>query len=534
MPVANTYTASCWNCLSEFDALSAVWCSHDPKNPTKLCPFCFRCFCEANEKYKIEFWKHAPQQLVDELQTLTRSQDRLGDLLIRTRKITTPQLLQALVEQKNTGRRLGEILVSSGFVKQSELEAALVSQGVNPLRDTHGVAYAAKPVWEQSSPEAILQYILSLAARKGASDVLIEPKETEIQVRYRIDGFSFRLDPIPKAFQSALTQKLAATFNLAPGRESRPQTSRSGGHFGENDFDLILQTLPGPHGISATIKLVNRDTFIKDFTVLGMEIEDRVRLMEELKGGFGLVLVTSPAYNGFITTSYALMSFLVQSQSDVLSLEAPIYWVMEGARQVEIEPGPEGLRVEQTLRSLMAVRPDVIMLSAMPDRGTAQLAAQLASSLLVVSSATAPSAAQAVSSVLALGVSPQLLAASLAAVTCQRLVRTICRICQQPAEAPPPQILARHGLTRDDAANLKFFKGKGCPTCNGVGYRGRRAVFEVMSSTGDVRAAVADGRPPAEIEAAAILTGMVRMRERCLALVAEGVTTFDEFARLRL
>jgi len=419
-------------------------------------------------------------------------------------------------------------------VKQTDLAAALVSQGVNPLRDTHGVAYAAKPVWEQSSPEAILQYILSLAARKGASDVLIEPKESEIQVRYRIDGFSFRLDPIPKAFQDALSQKLIATFQLAPGREGRPQTSRSAGRFGENDFDLILQTLPGPHGTSATIKLVNRDTFIKDFTALGMEIEDRVRLMEELKGGFGLVLVTSPAFNGFITTSYALMSFLVHSQSDVLSLEAPIYWVMDGARQVEIEAGPEGLRVEQTLRSLMAVRPDVIMLSSIPDRGTAQLAAQLASSLLVVSSAPAASAALAVSSLLALGVSPQLLAGSLAASVCQRLVRTICRICQQPAEAPPGQILARHGLSADEVADLAFFKGRGCPTCNGIGYHGRRAVFEVMSSTSDVRAAVGAGRPAAEIETAAVITGMVRMRERCLALVREGVTTFDEFARLRL
>jgi type IV pilus assembly protein PilB len=534
MPVANNYLASCWNCLSEFDALSAVWCSHDPKNPTKLCPFCFRCFCEASEKYKVEFWKHAPKQLVDELQTLTRSQDRLGDLLIRTRKITTPQLLEALVEQKNTGRRLGEVLVSRGYVRQDDLEAALVSQGVNPLRDTHGVAYAAKPVWEQSSPEAILQYILSLAARKGASDVLIEPKESEIQVRYRIDGFSFRLDPIPKGFQAALTQKLVATFRLEPGREHRPQTSRSAGRFGENDFDLILQTLPGPHGVSATIKLVNRDTFIKDLTALGMEIEDRVRLMEELKGGFGLVLVTSPAFNGSITTSYALMSFLVQSQKDVLSLEAPIYWTMDGARQVEIEPGPDGLRVEQTLRSVMAVRPDVIMLSALPDRGSAQLAAQLASSLLVVSSGPAPSAAHAVSSLLSLGVSPQLVAGSLAASVCQRLVRMICPVCQQPAEPPPAPILARHGLAGDDAAALRFFKGRGCPNCNGVGYRGRRAVFEVLSCTGDVRAAVGGGRPAAEIESAAVMTGMVRMRERCLALVREGITTFDEFARLRL
>ena len=95
---------TCWNCLGEFDALNAVWCSDDPKNPTKLCPFCFRCFCDASEKYKQEFWKHAPASAVDEIQTLSRSKDRLGDILIRMKKLTTPQLLEVLVEQKATGQ----------------------------------------------------------------------------------------------------------------------------------------------------------------------------------------------------------------------------------------------------------------------------------------------------------------------------------------------------------------------------------------------------------------------------------------------
>ena len=111
-------TSTCWNCLGEFDALGAVWCSDDPKNPTKLCPFCLRCFCDASAEYKQEFWRQAPPQLVDELQTLGKSQDRLGDVLIRMKKITTPQLLDALVEQRRHGQRLGEILIDRGFVSR--------------------------------------------------------------------------------------------------------------------------------------------------------------------------------------------------------------------------------------------------------------------------------------------------------------------------------------------------------------------------------------------------------------------------------
>ena len=138
------YLVQCWNCLGEFDALNAVWCSDDPKNPTKLCPFCLHCFCHASEKYKQEFWRRAPRRLHDDLQTLSRSKERLGDILIRMGKLSTPQLLDALIEQKNTGRRLGEVLAGRGLVGADEIRAALQTQGVRQLVDTQKAKEAAK------------------------------------------------------------------------------------------------------------------------------------------------------------------------------------------------------------------------------------------------------------------------------------------------------------------------------------------------------------------------------------------------------
>lgn len=526
--------ATCWNCLSEFDALGSVWCSCDPKNPSKLCPFCFRCFCEASEMYKQEFWKRAPQKLHEELQTLSKSKDRLGDVLIRMRKLTTPQLLEALVEQRQSGAKLGEILVGRGLAKPEDIQAALRTQGVSPLTDTGGVEYAASPVWDQSGPDAIIQYILSLAARKGASDVQIEPKEDAVSVKYRIDGFFFRLDPIPKSYQPTLTQKLHEVFRLDPGKQARPQTSRTTGRLGENDYDLVAQTLPTPNGISATIKLINRSTFLKDFATLGLELEDRVRLVEELRGSFGLLLVTAPVFNGAGTTTYSIMNFLVQGQRDLVSLESPVHWPIEGARQVEVESDTRGLKMEETLRSVIAVRPEVIVASSLPDRGTALLATQLASSILVVASLTAQSAARGIAALLQLGVPPTLLSGALSGVTCQRLIRQICRICREPAPPPAPQTLALHGIGAEEAAALKFFRGKGCPSCNKVGYRGRRAIFEIMNGAPEVRSAILNGLPSDDLESVAIGAGMTPLRHRCLQLVREGVTTFDEFAKLRL
>lgn len=533
LPLAfETYLTTCWNCLSEFDALGAVWCSDDPKNPTKLCPFCFRCFCEATDAYKQEFWRKAPTRLKEELNTLHKSRDRLGDILIRQRKLTTSQLLEALVEQKTTGQRLGEILVQRGRVSAADIDNALRTQGVNPLTDTHGVAVAASPVWEQSGPEAILDYILTLAAHKGASDVHLEPKEDSVGVKYRIDGFTFRLDPIPKRFQTGVAQKIFEMFGLDTTREVKPQKSLVTRHVAEGDYDLVAQTLPTTYGISATIKLINRATFIKDFPTLGLELEDRVRLMEELRAAFGMVVLSAPVYHGVKTTAYSVLNFLVRGEREVMSLEQPVQWRIEGARQIEVEPDQHPSRMEETLRSVMAIRREVLVLASLPDRGTALLASQLASSLLVVPVVNAPSAAQAAAGILQLGVTGPALSTILNAVTCQRLVRQICAVCRQPAEPPPAQTLAARGLA--GASSLQFFRGAGCPRCNRTGYRGRQAIFEVLPGTPEVRAGIREGITPGELEEVAVAGGMTRLRDRCLSLVSEGVTTFDEMVRLRL
>ena len=527
-----SYVIDCWNCRGDFDALSAVWCSDDPKNPTKLCPFCLRCFCAASEKFKQDFWRSAPARLKDELQTLSHSKDRLGDVLIRMKKLTTPQLLGALVEQRQSGRKLGEILVQGGLVTLADIETALRTQGVAPLTDTAGVAFTGKPVWDGSQPDAILDYLLALAVRKGASDVQIEPGPEAVGVKYRIDGFSFRLDPIPKQVQEPLLRRLMERLSLDPAGTARAQGGRARAEIGGEAYDLVGQVLPTPHGPSAAVKLVNRANFIKDFATLGLDLEDRVRLLEELRGGFGLVLVSAPVYNGARTTAYSVMNFLVHAQRDVVSLESPVQWPHEGVRQVEVPDEPDAM--VRALRSAIAVHPDAILLSSLPDPGSARLVASVATSLLVVAVLPAQSAAHAVTAFGALGVPPAQVAGVLSLAMCQRLVRQICRICREPAPAPAAQTLALHGIGPEEAAGLRFFRGRGCPTCNRVGYRGRRALFEVMNGAPEVRAAVGAGASPHELTTVAIAAGMHPLRERCLELVRDGTTTFDEFARLRL
>ncbi len=528
--------ATCWNCLREFDALAAVWCSHDPKLPSKTCPSCQHCSCEASERYKQEFWRRAPAALLEELEILSRNKDRLGDILIQMGKLTAGQLLAALKEQS---MRMGEpslaqVLHEQNVVSEDDMEAALRTRGEYPLIDTRGAKYDTKLVCDGNDPSAIMQYLMSLAVRRGASEVHIEPRTDGVAVKYRIDGVSFRLDPIPKTFESELVRKAFELFHLDPSRPQRPQRGRASERLAEGDYDLVGQTLPTAFGISVSIRLTDRANVIRDFTRLGLTLEDRLRLMAALRQSFGLVLVSAPVYAGGNATALSIMDFLVRAQREVVSLESPVQWLVEGARQVEVHEEGLGTGMAETLRSVMSVRPDVVVAFSVLDSATALLATQIASSVLVVGVVPAQSAAQAVSMFLDRGVPRHLLAGVLSAVTCQRLVRKICPICREPAKPPSPQTLALAGIAPDVAARLKFFHGKGCPNCNRVGFRGRQALFEVMTGVPEVAAAIMSGLPEDEMETLARGSGMKILRERCIELVSQGLTTFEEFQSLRL
>jgi type II secretory ATPase GspE/PulE/Tfp pilus assembly ATPase PilB-like protein len=531
---AETYPAICWSCLKDFDAMGAAWCSHDPKLPSKMCPSCQRCFCQASDKYKQEFWRRAPASLLEELEILSRNKDRLGEILIQMGKLTTSQLLTALILQTNrTGEpSLAQTLREEGMVADEDIETAIKTRGGTPLTDTRGAKYSAQVVCDGNDPQAIIQYLLSLAVRRGASEVHIEPKSDGLAVKYRIDGVSFRLDPIPLKFEAELVRKAFEIFRLDPTRPHRPQRGRTTERLADGDFDLVAQTLPTAHGTSISMKLVDRTSFIKDFTTLGLTLDDRLRLVGALRQSFGLILVTGPMFEGGNSTAFSIMDFMVRAQREVVSLESPVLWLVEGARQVEVNEADTPMH--DALRAAIAVHPDVVVLFKVPDAQTALLATQLASSLVVVCVVPAQSTTQAISTFLDLGVPRHLLAGALSAVTCQRLVRKICAICRESVRGPSAQTLAWVGIAPEDVARLGFYRGKGCPSCNRVGYRGRQAIFEVLTGAPEVVSGIMNGLPAIDIEILAKGSGMRLLRERAIELVAQGVTTFDEFQSLRL
>jgi type IV pilus assembly protein PilB len=530
---AEKYVVRCWNCLNDFESVEAVWCSCDPKHPSKLCPFCLHCFCPADDGYKRRFWDNAPAALQDEVAMLERSLDRLGEILVRNQKLKTPQLLQALREQERTGGLLGKILLQRGWVTQFDIDDALRYQGYQPLVDTQGLELTPAPQSASGNPVQLLEYLLALGARKGASDIHLEPSASEIAIKLRIDGVFYKVKPLPNTGLVPLLQRINEVFALDPRHEDLPQRGRAQLEIEGHDFDLLVHTVPTRMGTSVTIKLVDRRFFLKNFTALGFTPADQLFLVRALDSPSGLIMVTSPPYNGAMTTSYSLMDQVAKSERRVVSIERSIQWEVPYVHQMEINQD-KGLDFSAALRSAANLKPDVVFLLELNDRATANLACQLATTMLVITSFPAFGAAESIYRFLELGVPASLLARGLSLAVNQRLVRRICPHCRDEGSRPDPSKLVPYGISKSEAQTLRIYKGRGCEHCHRLGYRRRKGLFELILVDQPLREKLTSSPTLAEIESSARNAGMESLRQRCLREVSAGVTSLDEFIRWRM
>ncbi|HSF19564.1 MAG TPA: ATPase, T2SS/T4P/T4SS family [Vicinamibacteria bacterium] len=528
----DTYTVRCWNCLNDFEAVEAVWCSCDPKHPSKLCPFCLNCFCPADDVYKKVFWDSAPDALKSEVSMLERGLDRLGEILIRNQKLKTPQLLEALREQERTGGLLGKILLGRGWVTEQDIDDALRYQGYQPLVDTQDLEVTPAPA-TISSPVQILEHLLTLAARREASDIHLEPTQTELGVKLRIDGLFYKVKPLKKEALEPMLTRIYQLVELDARREDKPQNGSARIVLEGRDYDLLVQTLPTRLGTSVGMKLVDRRFFLKNFSALGLSPADQLFLVRAIDAPSGLIMLSAPPNNGAMTTSYSLMDYVVKSERRVVSIERAIQWEVPHVQQLQVDQ-EKGIDYSAALRSAASAKPDVVFILELNDRTTATLASQLATTFQVIATFPAFGAAESVHRFLELGVPPSLLARGLTFVMNQRLVRRICPHCRDEGISADPDKLSGYGISTREAKTLKLYKGRGCSYCNRLGYRRRKGLFELIVVDQAFRETLGAGPSLSEIDQAARNAGMETLRQRCLKEVGAGVTSLEEFIRWRM
>ncbi|MBM4290770.1 MAG: type IV-A pilus assembly ATPase PilB [Deltaproteobacteria bacterium] len=388
---------------------------------------------------------------------------------------------------------------------------------------------------ERSSEDApvvrLVNMLLIDAIRRNASDIHIEPYEKAFRVRYRIDGVLYEIMNPPLKLKSAITSriKIMASLNIAERR--LPQDGRIKIKLGEGkEMDFRVSVLPTLFGEKVVMRLLDKGNLQLDMTKLGFEPEQLAVFKDCINRPYGMVLVTGPTGSGKTTTLYSALSELNKTTDNISTAEDPVEFNLAGINQCQMADAI-GLNFAAALRSFLRQDPDIIMVGEIRDFETAEIAVKAAlTGHLVLSTLHTNDAPSTVSRLLNMGLEPFLVTASVNAILAQRLARKICVECKREVRVDPQQLIDL-GVPAAQAAAGKVCEGAGCRVCNGTGYKGRIALYEVMALTDELKDLVLQGVSSLELKRAAMRSGMKTLRQAALGRLLNGTTTISEVIR---
>ncbi|HSI33028.1 MAG TPA: type II secretion system ATPase GspE [Tepidisphaeraceae bacterium] len=377
----------------------------------------------------------------------------------------------------------------------------------------------------------LVNLILFEAGKANASDVHVQPYEERLLVRTRVDGVLYDAFELPKNVQEEVISRIKVMGRMNIAEKRLPQDGRATVQIGDRVVDLRIASLPTSYGERIVIRLLEKSARLLDLAEIGMDPHTLGQFAELIRSEHGLVLVTGPTGSGKSTTLYGALRRIDSKEKNVLTLEDPIEYQLEGISQTQISE-KKGMTFASGLRSVLRQDPDVIMVGEIRDRETATMAIQ--SSLtghLVFSTLHTNDAASAVTRLLDLGIEPYLVASSVVAVMAQRLVRRVCPSCSEPY-TPDAAELAFLGLSPEQTTGM--LKGRGCPACRNTGYKGRLGTFELLVLDEQTRHLIQSRATAGEIKSAAVAAGMRTLREDGLIKVLGGLTTTPELERVTM
>ncbi len=373
--------------------------------------------------------------------------------------------------------------------------------------------------------------ILLNAIKKRASDIHVEPYERKLRVRYRIDGVLIEEMNPPLKLKAAIASRLKIMSSLDIAERRLPQDGRIKLKLGKGkEMDFRVSTLPTIWGEKIVLRLLDKSNLQLDMTKLGFDAKPLEDFKWAINQPYGMVLVTGPTGSGKTTTLYSALSELNQPDTNISTAEDPVEYNLMGINQCQMHD-EIGLNFAAALRSFLRQDPDIIMVGEIRDFETAEIGVKAAlTGHLVLSTLHTNDAPSTVSRLLNMGVEPFLVTASVNLVLAQRLARKICEGCKQPTQIDEDTLL-QAGFTKQELPTVRPMKGIGCKDCNGTGYRGRVALYEVMPFTDRLKELVIHGSTAADIKQEMIRQGVKTLRMAGLEKVRAGVTTLDEVVR---
>ncbi len=374
----------------------------------------------------------------------------------------------------------------------------------------------------------LINALLTQALRENASDIHIEPFETRSVVRFRMDGALRDVIEPKRALHAAIVSRIKVMAQLDIAEKRLPQDGRITLRLGGRPVDVRVSTLPTGHGERVVLRLLDKQAGRLELGRLGMSEPTLAGLDALIHRPHGIVLVTGPTGSGKTTTLYAALSRLDAGALNIMTVEDPIEYDLDGVGQTQANPRID-LTFARALRAILRQDPDVIMIGEIRDLETAQIAVQASlTGHLVLATLHTNDAASSVTRLIDMGIEPFLLASSLLGVLGQRLVRRLCPLCRQPHEAGDKEIAA----LGQPAPNGVLYRAVGCPNCNSTGYRGRTGIYELFAVDETLRRMIHDGAAEQDLRAYAMAHGMVGLRQDGMRWVRAGDTALEEVLRV--
>ncbi len=390
---------------------------------------------------------------------------------------------------------------------------------------------------EMSPIIKLVDTIIFNAMENRSSDIHIETRDTEVQVKYRIDGALYqKVDPIDLAYHQTLISRIKVMSELDIAERRVPQDGRFRVRYKGRNVDFRVSIMPTVHGEDAVIRILDKEQINESFKdlrldVVGFEEEDVRKFRRYIAEPYGMVLVTGPTGSGKTTTLYAALNEIRNEEDKIITIEDPVEYQLHGITQIPVNE-KKGLTFARGLRSILRHDPDKIMVGEIRDTDTAQIAIQSAlTGHLVFTTVHANNVIDVIGRFLNMGVEPYNFVSSLNCVLAQRLVRMLCEVCKR-AYQPEESELLESGLRPEEHSKRTFYMSVGCDACNQTGYRGRTAIHELLDLTDNIREMIVARRPGSEVRRAAEAEGLKGLRESALQKVFAGISTLHEINRV--
>jgi type IV pilus assembly protein PilB len=437
---------------------------------------------------------------------------QIGDILKRTEQS------QRVLEQATEAFTLQ--------VSKEEEESEETISGDRLTRDT-----TVSPVVR------LVETIIFTALERRASDIHIEARDTEVAVKYRIDGvLQHAMQPIAKEWHSTVLSRIKVLSDLDIAERRVPQDGRFRVKYKGRFIDLRVSIMPASHGEDAVLRVLDKETLSEKFQSLSLDVVgfselEVKRFRRYIQEPYGMVLVTGPTGSGKTTTLYAAINEIKSDEDKIVTIEDPVEYQLKGITQIPVNE-KKGLTFARGLRSILRHDPDKIMVGEIRDQETAQIAIQSAlTGHLVFTTVHANNVTDVIGRFINMGVEPYNFVSALNCIMAQRLVRVICEKCKRAKNFTPAE-LKEAGLDPAAWANVILCEGTGCLECSGTGFHGRTAICELLDLTDRIREMIVDRRPTSEIKRIAREEGMITLRESGLAKIRAGLTTVKEINKV--